>query len=121
MRPDTGMILRGTTWYLKVDVPTDVRAEFGRTQVWKSLRTGDLREAKARATTQRAALQSQWDIIREARRPKAQPQPLSDRDIQYAALHVFAGLDVAPEVSPLIAGLCSCCGPVGTGLQTRSG
>ena len=30
-------------------------------------------------------------------------------------------LDVAPEVFPLIAGLCSCCGPLGALLQTRSG
>ncbi|WMS43535.1 mandelate racemase/muconate lactonizing enzyme family protein [Acuticoccus sp. MNP-M23] len=35
--------------------------------------------------------------------------------------HFTPVVDVAPEVSPLIAGLCSCCGPIGTGLQTRSG
>lgn len=30
-------------------------------------------------------------------------------------------VDLAPGVSPLIAGLCSCCDPMGTGLQRGSG
>jgi integrase len=38
--------LRGTTWYLRVSVPLRVQPLFGRREVWRSLHTSDIEEAK---------------------------------------------------------------------------
>jgi hypothetical protein len=40
-----GLMPRGTRWYLRAKVPLDLREVLGRHEVWRSLRTGDHREA----------------------------------------------------------------------------
>jgi integrase len=41
--------LRGNTYYARLTVPKDLREQFGKTEIWKSLKTSDLREAQYRA------------------------------------------------------------------------
>ena len=42
-----GLMRRGTRWYLRVKVPEDIVEAMGRREIWKSLRTGHHRAAKA--------------------------------------------------------------------------
>jgi integrase len=54
------VILRGTTYYVVLNIPPVARPAFkGKTQVWKSLRTKDKTEARNRAVPILAALEAQ--------------------------------------------------------------
>lgn len=46
VRP-SGLILRGQTYYFRLDLPSDVRTQLGRTAVWESLETSDYDRAIA--------------------------------------------------------------------------
>ncbi|MBA9065640.1 integrase [Methylobacterium fujisawaense] len=52
-------------WYFKVKVPHDLIAAFGREQVWKSLRTSDLAEAKRRVRDEADAFDKQCRAMRD--------------------------------------------------------
>jgi integrase len=43
------LALRGHTYYARLTVPTDARDYFGKTELWQSLKTNNLREAEYRA------------------------------------------------------------------------
>jgi hypothetical protein len=52
-------------WYFKAKVPRDLVAAFGREQVWKSLRTADLAEAKRRVRNEAHAFDKQCRALRD--------------------------------------------------------
>ncbi|WP_243996894.1 site-specific integrase [Methylobacterium sp. E-005] len=52
-------------WYFKVKVPRDLVAAFGREQVWKSLRTSELAEAKRRVRDEADAFDKQCRTMRD--------------------------------------------------------
>ncbi|WP_187294310.1 site-specific integrase [Methylobacterium sp. B1] len=52
-------------WYFKAKIPRDLVAAFGREQVWKSLRTADLAEAKRRVRDEADAFDKQCRAIRD--------------------------------------------------------
>ncbi|MDP4025731.1 site-specific integrase [Methylobacterium sp. NEAU 140] len=52
-------------WYFKAKVPRDLVATFGREQVWKSLRTTDLAEAKRRVRDEADAFDRQCRALRD--------------------------------------------------------
>lgn len=43
------LALRGHTYYARLTVPEDARDHFGKTELWQSLKTNNLREAEYRA------------------------------------------------------------------------
>ena len=49
-----GMHLRGSRWYVRILVPKDLQAAFGRSRLDLSLGTSDRREATLQATLKRA-------------------------------------------------------------------
>jgi integrase len=53
------------SWYFKAKVPRDLIAAFGREQVWKSLRTADLAEAKRRVRDEADAFDKQCRALRD--------------------------------------------------------
>lgn len=52
-------------WYFKVKVPSDLVTAFGRAQIWKSLQTSDLAEAKRRVRDEADAFDKQCRAVRE--------------------------------------------------------
>ena len=62
-----GLMARGRRWYLRAKIPQDLIAFLGRTEVWRSLKTGDHREAVRRYTSARAELQRWLDKQRQRR------------------------------------------------------
>lgn len=52
-------------WYFKAKVPRDLVAAFGREQVWKSLRTADIAEAKRRVRDEADAFDKQCRALRD--------------------------------------------------------
>lgn len=52
-------------WYFKVKVPRDLIAAFGRHQIWKSLGTADLAEAKRRVRDEADAFDEQCRALRD--------------------------------------------------------
>ncbi len=62
-----GLMRRGTKWYLRVRVPTDIVDDVGRSEIWKTLGTGDHRKAVGRYHQARADIVAQFDILRGRR------------------------------------------------------
>ena len=60
-----GPVRRGARYYLRHRIPLDLVETIGRSEVWKSLKTADHREAVRRYIPARAELQEAFD---EARR-----------------------------------------------------
>ncbi|MBC7584480.1 MAG: integrase, partial [Tardiphaga sp.] len=58
-----------TVWYARIEVPVDVRPQVGKTQLWKSLRTRELREARLRALPVLTAWHAEFDDLRRRRHP----------------------------------------------------
>ncbi len=56
MAKNGGPVRRGSRWYMRVRVPDDLVDIIGKREISKSLGTGDHREAKARYTVERAAV-----------------------------------------------------------------
>lgn len=48
--------IRGKTYFARLTVPLDVQNDFGKTELWKTLKTSDIREAEYRA----AQIVNQW-------------------------------------------------------------
>lgn len=54
-------------YYVRVTVPTDLIADYGRSEIWKSLGTASTAEAKAKAPAMLAALQDEFTARRRGR------------------------------------------------------
>jgi len=50
------IVLRKGTWYLRKQIPADVRAIIGKSEMWVSLKTGDFQEAKKAAVPHAARI-----------------------------------------------------------------
>jgi hypothetical protein len=59
-----GRTLRGTRYYLRTRVPVDLTATIGRREIWKSLDTGNHREAVRRFHLAKAELDAWFDARR---------------------------------------------------------
>lgn len=81
-----GLNLRGSRWYVRIVIPDDLRAAFGKDRVNIALGTSDRREATLLATMKRA----EWLADFEAKRAEQNPAPLPsispDLAIHLAAL-----------------------------------
>jgi len=62
-----GLMRRSTRWYVRMRVPQDLVDFLGRSEIWRSLKTGDHREAVRRYTSVRADLQRWLDRQRRRR------------------------------------------------------
>ncbi len=62
-----GLMRRGTRWYLRVRVPKDIVDEVGRSEIWKTLGTGDHRKAVGRYHQARADVVAQFEAVRGRR------------------------------------------------------
>jgi hypothetical protein len=67
MAKHPGLMARGRRWYLRAKVPIDLIAFLGRSEVWRSLHTGDHREAVKRFLRARADLDAWFDAQRARR------------------------------------------------------
>lgn len=74
------LLLRGGVYTLRVRVPDKLRSLVGRTEIWKSLCTGDLKEAQQRARLERVKLDGEWSALRRQLAP-AHVETLSDAEI----------------------------------------
>lgn len=81
-------------YYLRVRVPADLKASFGRTEVSKSLRTREPAEAKERFAAEYAAIQRRWAALR------ATPEPLPLKQIVSLAGRVYQRLMADLENEP---------------------
>ncbi|RBI72707.1 integrase [Roseovarius sp. TE539] len=86
--PKTGI------YYIRVRVPADLTASFGRAEVSKSLRTREPAEAKERFATEYAAIQRRWVALRAA------PEPIPLKQIVSLAGRVYQRLMVTLENEP---------------------
>lgn len=91
-----GLNLRGSRWYVRIVIPDDLRAAFGKDRVNIALGTSDRREATLLATMKRA----EWLADFEAKRAECNPSPIHtitpDLAAHLAALvriHVLSGDD----------------------------
>jgi hypothetical protein len=82
-----GLMRRGTRYYLRVRVPLDLINTIGRREIWKSLGTGDHREAVRRYFPARTKLQQCFE---QARRPGA---GLSSGEVRRLASDCFQAAD----------------------------
>ncbi len=73
----TNVRLRGSTWYLRVSVPSDLQIIVGKKEIWRSLRTGEHKEARRLAVLMQEALHREWDTLRKTRE-------LAAADIEHA-------------------------------------
>ena len=87
MSKNPGPVKRGTRWYLRVRVPLDLVDRIGRREIWKSLGTGDHREAKRCYLDKRAEIQRQFDVARDGL------EALSDADIRRMVARWFDAED----------------------------
>lgn len=78
-----GLMRRGTKWYLRVSVPGDLVDAIGKREVWRSLRTGDHREAKRRYFEERAKVERQFGSARQGL------DALSEQDIRRMVVQWF--------------------------------
>ena len=60
-----GMTLRGDRYYLRRHIPADIQPIIGRSEVWRSLKTDSLQTALRRFPLAAAALESQFERIRD--------------------------------------------------------
>lgn len=62
------LLLRGSTWHARIDIPADLRPAFGNRRILsKSLRTGDKRHAQELVNTQVGQWKAEFRAIREAK------------------------------------------------------
>ncbi len=109
-----GMHLRGSRWYVRILVPKDLQAAFGRSRLDLSLGTSDRREATLQATLKRA----HWLATFETKRRELSPatvdavtpelaQHLADR----IRARVLSGDDDTRQDFTLLADLASAMAP----------
>lgn len=91
-RRQPNLQLRDGIYRLRVRVPDALRPLFGKTEVTKSLRTGDLKEAQQRARLERVKLDGEWVALRRQLQP-VRAETLSDAEIW----HLVAKWFVATE------------------------
>ncbi len=60
-----GMTLRGDRYYLRRHIPSDIQPIVGRSEVWRSLKTDSLQTALRRLPLVTAALESEFERIRD--------------------------------------------------------
>ena len=82
-----GLMLRGSKWYLRMRVPKDLVATIGKREIWRSLRTGDHRKARALYFDKRAALEREFAALREG------PGQLDDARMRQMVLDWFGQHD----------------------------
>ncbi|WP_453977920.1 DUF6538 domain-containing protein [Brevundimonas sp. Marseille-Q4549] len=76
------VMLRGTTFYVVLNIPLAARPAFaGKAQVWKSLRTKDKTEARNRAAPVLAALEAQVKAASARAAPTAPASAVQQRII----------------------------------------
>lgn len=66
MSLSTNVVRRGTRYYFRCRVPADLVARVGRTELNRSLKTSDPREARIKATAVAAGVERLWGAIRRA-------------------------------------------------------
>lgn len=71
---------RGGVYQLRVRVPDALRPLVGKTEIWKSLGTGDLKEAQESARAVRVKIDGEWAALRRQLAP-ARAETLSDAEI----------------------------------------
>ncbi len=59
------MTLQGDRYYLRRHIPSDIQAIVGRSEVWRSLKTDSLQTALRRLPLVTAALESEFERIRD--------------------------------------------------------
>ena len=59
------MTLRGDRYYLRRHIPSDIQPIVGRSEVWRSLKTDSLQTALRRLPLVAAALESEFERIRD--------------------------------------------------------
>lgn len=62
-----GLMRRGTKWYLRVRVPTDIVDKVGRSEIWKTLGTGNHRKVVSLYHQVWADIDAQFKIVRSRR------------------------------------------------------
>ncbi|MHC1547267.1 DUF6538 domain-containing protein [Phyllobacterium sp. K27] len=80
--------LRGSVYWFRLRVPDELRPLVGKIEIKKSLKTGDLKEAKLKARYERVALDAEWESLRAKLRLKRDYR-LSDREIHYLVSRWF--------------------------------
>ncbi|MDJ0930614.1 DUF6538 domain-containing protein [Breoghania sp.] len=61
---------RGNVFWLRIRVPDDLRAAVGKTEIRKSLKTGDFEEAERLVRIERMKLDGEWQSLRRNLRAK---------------------------------------------------
>ena len=82
------------SYYIRVRVPADLKASFGRTEISKSLRAREPAVAKERFAAEYAAIQRHWTALR------ATPEPRPFKQIVTLAGRVYHRLMATHEVGP---------------------
>lgn len=60
------LMRRGETYYVRAAVPKDIVSAFGKTEVKRSLRTKDPKEARKRIAQEAAAISEEFETFRES-------------------------------------------------------
>ncbi|WP_294608307.1 DUF6538 domain-containing protein [uncultured Roseovarius sp.] len=81
-------------YYIRVRVPADLTASFGRKEVSKSLRTREPAEAKERFAIEYAAIQRRWAALR------SKPEPLTLKQIVSLSGRVYQRLMATLDEEP---------------------
>ena len=74
----TFMERRGTTYYFRIRIPTELREHFGRLEVRRSLSTGDHRKAKALVRIAAAKAEIVFEKMRRDTMTKAELRKIAD-------------------------------------------
>ena len=70
-RGAVGLFQRGSTFWLRTDIPKDLQSTYGRARVQASLKTSNRQEAILRATRQRSEWLEEFEAKRKALNPQA--------------------------------------------------
>ncbi|MCC6736528.1 MAG: site-specific integrase [Bauldia sp.] len=81
---------RGAVYYLRIAVPADLQATVGKREIWKSLRTKNVAEARERLPRELADLHDQWKRLREGK-------GLSEAEVRDAVWRRYSELVAADE------------------------
>lgn len=87
-RRASNLQLRGNVYWLRLRVPDALRGAVGKTEIRKSLGTGDYREAQQRARLERVKIDGEWNALRRQLAPEAVTS-LSEQEIWYLASKWF--------------------------------
>ena len=78
-----GLMRRESRWYLRVRVPKDAVDNIGQREIWKSLGTGNYREAKSRY------LEERWELERRFAVARSGPPTLTEDEAKRMVLERF--------------------------------